>query len=157
MSWHAQQQAGINTNSTKNSPSNDSTKFSNLKLYRQLVGALQYLILTRPDITYAVNKACQHMHQPTDLHFESLKRILRYIRGSIRYGFSLNPTTSFTLRAYTDADWEGDRSDRKSTTGYCTVIGSTLISWSAKKQTTVASSSTEAEYCVVASTATEII
>ncbi|PKU73279.1 Retrovirus-related Pol polyprotein from transposon TNT 1-94 [Dendrobium catenatum] len=134
----------------------NSAIFSNPTLYRQLVGALQYLTLTRPDLTFAVNKACQYMHQPTDSHFDALKRILRYIRGTTQVGITLSGS-SLTLRAYSDSDWAGDQHDRKSTTGYCNFLGDTLISWSVKKQSTIARSSTEAEYRAIASATTEII
>ncbi|PKU73278.1 putative mitochondrial protein [Dendrobium catenatum] len=90
--------------------SSDSSEFTNPTLYRQLVGALQYLTLTRPDITYAVNKACQHMHKPTDQHFDALKRILRYLRGTIHYGLPITGS-SMTLRSYADSDWAGDHHD----------------------------------------------
>ncbi|PKU81762.1 Retrovirus-related Pol polyprotein from transposon TNT 1-94 [Dendrobium catenatum] len=136
--------------------SSDSSEFTNPTLYRQLVGALQYLTLTRPDITYAVNKACQHMHKPTDQHFDALKRILRYLRGTIHYGLPITGS-SMTLRSYADSDWAGDHHDRKSTTGYCNFLGDTLISWSVKKQSTIARSSTEAEYRAIAAVTTEII
>ncbi|XP_020684519.1 uncharacterized protein LOC110101095 [Dendrobium catenatum] len=134
----------------------DSPAFDNPKIYRQLVGALQYLTLTRPDITYAVNRACQHMHQLTVSNFEFLKRILRYIAGSKQIGIPIG-AESLILSSYTDFDWAGDSQDRKSTTGYCNFLGSTPISWCAKKQTTVARSSTEAEYIAIALTTTEII
>ncbi|XP_020672132.1 uncharacterized protein LOC110092095 [Dendrobium catenatum] len=142
--------------SIKTPQSSASPDFSNPTLYRQLVGALQYLTLTRPDITYAVNKACQHMHSPTDQHFDALKRILRYLRGTVHYGLPITGS-SMNLRSYVDSDWAGDQQDRKSTTGYCNFLGNTLISWSVKKQTTIARSSTEAEYRAIAAVTTEII
>ncbi|XP_020693048.1 uncharacterized protein LOC110107199 [Dendrobium catenatum] len=125
--------------------SSPSPDFHNPSLFRQLVGSLQYLTLTRPDITYAVNKVSQHMHQPSEKHFEDLKRILRYIHGSLHIGLPLY-SNSITLTAYVDSDWDGEQSDRKSTSGYCMFFGNTLTSWSVKKQATVARSSTEAEY-----------
>ncbi|PKU66659.1 putative mitochondrial protein [Dendrobium catenatum] len=130
--------------------------FSNPKLYRQLIGALQYLTLTRPDLSYAVNRACQQMHQPTTSDFEALKRILRYIQGTTQFGLPINGK-SLLLSSYVDSDWAGDHKDRKSTTGYCNFLGTSLVSWSVKKQTTIARSSTEAEYRAIASVTTEII
>ncbi|PKU62356.1 Retrovirus-related Pol polyprotein from transposon TNT 1-94 [Dendrobium catenatum] len=137
------------------SSSNSSAAFSNPTLYRQLAGCLQYLTLTRPDIAYAVNKICQHMQSPTNSHFEALKRLLRYIQGSLHTGLPIFRDTPI-LQAYADSDWAGDAEDRKSISGYCNFLGSTLISWSVKKQNAVARSSTEAEYRALASAAAEI-
>ncbi|XP_058217520.1 uncharacterized mitochondrial protein AtMg00810-like [Rhododendron vialii] len=127
-----------------------------VSLYRTLVGSLQYLTLTRPEISFSVNVACQHMHAPKLSHFIALKRILRYIKGSIHQGlhFVQGP---LTLTAFADADWAGDPVDRRSTTGYGVFMGHNLVSWCAKKQHTVARSSTEAEYRAMAQTASELV
>ncbi|KAI5337531.1 hypothetical protein L3X38_016802 [Prunus dulcis] len=119
--------------------------------YRQLVGALQYLTFTRPDISYAVQHVSQFMGSPTDVHFEAVKRILRYLKGTLRSGLPihLSPVPSL-LVAYSDADWAGCPDTRRSTTGYCVFLGKTLISWSAKKQRTVSRSSADAEYRALA-------
>ncbi|PKU84943.1 Retrovirus-related Pol polyprotein from transposon TNT 1-94 [Dendrobium catenatum] len=138
-----------------NSTNQASLAFANPSLYRQLAGSLQYLTLTRPDISFAVNKVCQHMQNPTNLHFESLKRLLRYIHGTLHVGLPLSGG-DLTLRSYADADWAGDTSDRKSITGYCNFLGHSLISWSVKKQNAVARSSTEAEYRALAAAAAEV-
>jgi histone deacetylase 1/2 len=124
--------------------------YSNPSNYRSVVGALQYLSLTRPDISFAVNKVCQFMHQPTDEHWTAVKRILRYLKFSIHFGLLIKPSTSTQLSIYSDADWAGCPDDRKSTSGFCLYLGDSLISWSSKKQPTVARSSTEAEYRAVA-------
>ncbi|KAI0498438.1 hypothetical protein KFK09_021681 [Dendrobium nobile] len=94
--------------SIKTVNTSDSSSFSNPTLYRQLVGAFQYLTLTRPDITYAVNKACQHMHNPTDQNFDALKQILRYICGTTHYGLPITGS-SMVLLSYADFDWAGDQ------------------------------------------------
>lgn len=117
---------------------------SNPDLYRSLVGSLQYLTLTRPEISFAVNTVCQHMHLPLEQHFTAVKRILRYIKGSLHQGL-LFSKGSLTFSAFSDADWAGDALDRRSTGGYCVFLGPNLVSWSTKKQATVARSSTEAE------------
>ncbi|PKU80138.1 Retrovirus-related Pol polyprotein from transposon TNT 1-94 [Dendrobium catenatum] len=140
-------------------PSSKQTQsgaFSNPTLYRQLAGSLQYLTLTRPDISFAVNKVCQHMQNPLIIHFNDLKRLLRYIQGTLHFGISLFANSKLNLLAYVDSDWAGDSSDRKSTTGYCTFLGSSIVSWSVKKQNAVARSSTEAEYRALASAAAEV-
>lgn len=125
------------------------------QLFRTIVGSLQYLTLTRPEIAYAVNLACQHMHAPTESHFIAVKRILRYIKGTLYQGLRFLPGP-LSLTAFSDADWAGDSVDRRSTTGYCLYLGTNLISWCAKKQPTVARSSTEAEYRALAATAADI-
>ncbi|KAM2925447.1 hypothetical protein FF1_042962 [Malus domestica] len=128
---------------------------SNPTEYRSLVGGLQYLTWTRPDIAFAVNQLCQFMHAPRDQHFQAAKRVLRFLKGSFSQGLWFTKG-SVALSAYSDADWAGCTFDRRSTTGYCVFLGSNLISWSAKKQSTVARSSTEAEYRSLAHTAAEL-
>ncbi|PKU83116.1 Retrovirus-related Pol polyprotein from transposon TNT 1-94 [Dendrobium catenatum] len=123
----------------------ESPLFHDPTLYRKLAGSLQYLSVTRPDIAFATNVICQHMQQPTDADFQALKRLLRYIKGTITYGLPIT-NGPLELRTYTDADWASDTSDRKSVSGYCSFLGPNLISWTVKKQATVAKSSTEAEY-----------
>lgn len=123
--------------------------------YRSLVGALQYLTWTRPDISFAVNQICQFMHTPTVLHMQAAKRILRFLKGTIAHGL-LFRKSSLHLSAYSDADWAGCSYDRRSTGGSCVFLGTNLVSWSAKKQSTVARSSTEAEYRSLAHTAAEV-
>ena len=118
--------------------------------YRSLAGALQYLTLTRPDISYAVQQICLHMHAPRVPHLALVKRVLRYVRGTIDFGLHLSASPSTTLTAYSDADCAGCPDSRRSTSGYCVYYGDSLISWSSKRQTTVSRSSAEAEYHVVA-------
>jgi len=114
--------------------------------YRRLVGTLQYLTLTRPDISYAVQQICLHMHDPKEEHMNALKRILRYLKGIIEFGLHLYKSTITTLLSYTDANSGGCSDTRRSTSGYCVFIGDNLISWSSKRQPTLSCSSVEAEY-----------
>ena len=123
---------------------------------RGLVGGLQYLTFTRPDITYAVNKVCQHFNDPTKADLKAVKRILRYLKGSLNYGIRFLSQSSLTLYSFSDSDWAGCPETRRSTTGYCVYLGANCISWSSKKQTTVERSSAEAEYRSMATTAVEI-
>jgi len=118
--------------------------------FRSLAGALQYLTFTRPDIAYAVQQVCLHMHDPREPHLAALKRILRYVQGTLHLGLLLRPTTSTDLVVYTDADWAGCPDTRRSTSGYAVFLGDNLVSWSSKRQNTVSRSSAEAEYRAVA-------
>ena len=129
------------------------TPFSEPTYFRSLAGKLQYLTLTRPDIQFAINFVCQKMHTPTVSDFQLLKRILRYLKGTINMGLTLHSDTDSMLRAYCDSDWAGCRDTRRSTGGFCTFLGVNIISWSAQKQDSVARSSTEAEYRTLSDTA----
>ncbi|KAL0284190.1 UNVERIFIED_CONTAM: Retrovirus-related Pol polyprotein from transposon RE2 [Sesamum radiatum] len=122
--------------------------------YRQALGSLQYLSLTRP--AFAINKLSQFMHCPSTLHWCAVKRLLRYLVGTLDYGLLLRKNSPRTLHAFADADWAGDPNDRTSTSAYVVFLGANPISWSSKKQKTVARSSTEAEYRAIASTAAEV-
>ncbi|KAM3317911.1 hypothetical protein ACQJBY_035560 [Aegilops geniculata] len=128
---------------------------SDAPFYRSIVGALQYLTLTRPDIQYAVQQVCLHMHAPRDTHWALVKRILRYIRGTTAMGLTLTASPDTSLVAYSDADWAGCPDTRRSTSGYCIYLGPSLISWSSKRQPTVSRSSAEAEYRAVANAVAE--
>ena len=125
--------------------------------YRSIVGALQYLTLTRHDIAFSVNKVCQFLHAPTTVHWTAVKRILRYIQGTISLGLTFRKSSSTLVSAFSDADWAGCVDDRKSTGGFAVYFGPNLISWSARKQATLSRSSTEAEYKSLANATAEII
>jgi hypothetical protein len=102
--------------------------FSDVTLYRSNVGALQYLSLTRPDIAFAVNKLSQFMHDPCDLYWSAVKRILRYLKSTIDHELLIKKCSSHQLFAYSDADWAGCPDNRKSTSGYSVFLGSNLLS-----------------------------
>ncbi|XP_065859821.1 uncharacterized mitochondrial protein AtMg00810-like [Euphorbia lathyris] len=123
--------------------------------YRRLAGALQYLTLTRPDISYAVQQVCLFMHNPKTTHMAALKRILRYVKGTIEFGLTLLASPLSQLVSYTDADWAGCPDTHRSTSGYCVFLGDNLVSWSAKRQPTLSRSSAEAEYRGVANVVSE--
>ncbi|GJW33715.1 ribonuclease H-like domain-containing protein [Tanacetum coccineum] len=124
-------------------------------LYRSLAGSLQYLTFTRPDITYVVQQVCLYMHDPREPHFSALKRILRYVQGTLDYGLQLFSSTTDSLIAYSDADWAGCPTTRQSTSGYCVFLGNNLLSWSSIRQPTLSRSSAEAEYRGVANAVAE--
>jgi len=123
----------------------DVAPLPNPTIYRHIVGALQYVTLTRPDIAYSVNQLSQHMHAPTSTHFTAAKYVLRYLKGSIDSGLHYTKGP-IKLTTYCDSDWAGNPDDRRSTSGFGLFLGPNLISWSAKKQHIVSRSSTEAEY-----------
>ncbi|KAJ8772962.1 hypothetical protein K2173_028139 [Erythroxylum novogranatense] len=125
--------------------------------YRSTVGALQYLTLTRPDISYAVNKVCQYLHCPTKIHWIAVKRILRYLKHTHDVGLTIRKSNSTLLSAFSDADWAGCAEDRRSTGGFAIFFGPNLISWSSRKQSTVSRSSTESEYKALANATAELI
>jgi hypothetical protein len=132
-------------------------------IYREVVGSIQYLSLTRPDVSFAVNKLSQFMHSPTNTHWILVKRILCYLLGKLNKGLLLRRDSPCSLHAFADklhafldADWAGKKDDYSSTSAYLVYLGCNLISWSSKKQRTIARSSTEAEYRSVAATAAEL-
>jgi hypothetical protein len=136
---------------------NDGTPSTDATEYRRIIGGLQYLNLTRPDLSYSINKLSQFMHKPTTLHLQHLKRILRYIKETMNRGLMLRRTIANNLLAYSDADWGGNCDDRTSTSAYIIFFGGNPISWLSRKQRTVARSSTEAEYRAVATTTAELM
>jgi histone deacetylase 1/2 len=95
--------------------------------YRSIVGALQFLTLTRPDLSYSVNKVCQFLHAPTTTHWTAVKRILRYIQGTLKVGLTFHKSSSSLLSAFSDADWAGCLDDRRSTGGFAVFFGPNLI------------------------------
>lgn len=137
----------------------DGAPLSNPTEFRQVIGALQYLTLTRPDISFAVNHVAQFMSAPRSAHLVAVKRILRYLKGGhgLLFQRSLATSSSSRLVAFSDADWAGCPDSRRSTTGFCIFLGKNPISWCAKKQPTVSKSSAESEYRSVASTCAETL
>ncbi|XP_019095528.1 PREDICTED: uncharacterized protein LOC109130439 [Camelina sativa] len=131
-------------------------EFSDSTYFRSLAGKLQYLTLTRPDIQFSVNYVCQKMHKPSVADFQNLKRILRYVKGTITMGITFWRNTNFDLKTYSDSDYANCKEGRRSVGGYCTYLGRNLISWSSRKQPTVSKSSIEAEYMSLSETASEI-
>lgn len=124
--------------------------------YRSVVGSLQYLAFTRPDIAFAVNRLSQFMHRPTNAHWQAAKRVLCYLAGTFTHGIFIRANSPLSLHAFSDADWAGDTDDYVSTNAYVIYLGHNPVSWSSKKQRGVARSSTEAEYRAVANTASEV-
>eukprot|EP00253_Pinus_taeda_P032142 PITA_32142 len=113
--------------------------------YHQLVGALMFVVNSRPDICFAVNMLSQHMVEPHHIHWIGAKNLLRYLRGTITYGLRYT-VGDVRLLGYTDVDWAGSVVDHKSISGCCFSLGSASISWMSMKQKSVALSTAEAEY-----------
>nr|GEV66645.1 putative ribonuclease H-like domain-containing protein [Tanacetum cinerariifolium] len=122
-----------------------------VNLYRSMIRSLMYLTISRPDIMYAVCIYARFQVTPKFSHLHAVKRIFRYLKGRLKLGLWYPRDSPFELVAYTDSDYVEASLDKKSTTGGCQFIGSRLISWQCKKQTVVATSTTEAEYVAAAS------
>ncbi|GJR48970.1 retrovirus-related pol polyprotein from transposon TNT 1-94 [Tanacetum coccineum] len=120
-------------------------------LYRSMIGSLMYLTASRPDIMFAVCACARFQVTPKTSHLLAVKRIFRYLKGKPTLGLWYSRDSPFELVAYTDSDYARATQDRKSTTGGCQFLGNRLISWQCKKQTMVATSTTEAEYVAAAS------
>ncbi|GKA36528.1 ribonuclease H-like domain-containing protein [Tanacetum coccineum] len=121
----------------------DGTPISDPTLYWSLACSLQYLTFTHRDISYVVQQVRLYMHDPREPHFSALKRILQ---GTLDYGLQLFASFTTSLVAYSDVDWTGCPTTRRSTSGYCVFIGNNLLSWSSKRQPMLSCSSAEAEY-----------
>ncbi|RVX15410.1 Retrovirus-related Pol polyprotein from transposon RE1 [Vitis vinifera] len=94
--------------------------------YRSVVGASEYITITRPKIAFSVNKVCQFMQKPLDTHWKAIKRILRYLNGTTDLGIVLKPSETMNLVGFYDADWGSDVDDRRSTSGHCVFLGKSL-------------------------------
>jgi Reverse transcriptase (RNA-dependent DNA polymerase) len=137
--------------------SSDEDVLPDIRQFQRLVGKLIYLTITRPDIAYSVSFVSQFMQRPTKHHMELVDQILRYLKGAPGRGILMKKNGHVDIRAYSDADWAGNPTDRRSTSGYCTFVGGNLVTWKSKKQAVVARSSAEAEYRAMAAITSEIV
>ncbi|GKB01573.1 putative ribonuclease H-like domain-containing protein [Tanacetum coccineum] len=126
-------------------------------LYRSMIGSLMYLTASRPDIMFAVCACARFQVSPKSSHLLAVKRIFRYLKGKPSLGLWYSKDSPLELVAYTDSDYAGATLDRKSTTRGCQFLGNRLISWQCKKQTVVATSTTEAEYVAAASCCGQVL
>jgi hypothetical protein len=136
---------------------NTSSELIDATLYRQIIGLLMYLTNTRPNICFVVNTLSQFLVEPIHLYLVVAKHVMRYLKGTLDCGLSYDGDHDFTLSGYTDSDWAGSVSDRKSTLGCCFSLGSTVISWKSRKQSNIALSTTKVEYIVACSASCESI
>lgn len=136
----------------------DTDELVDPELYQSCIGSLLYMsIKTRPDIAYAVGNVAKFCSKPNKTHWSAVKRILRYLKGTVNYGLLFQHNKSSELVGYSDADWAGDVNDRKSTSGYCFVINGAAVAWSSKKQTCIALSTAEAEYVALSHASQEAV
>lgn len=126
-------------------------------LYKQIIGSLTYLTNTRPDLKFVVSLLSRYMSRPTKLHFHAVKRVLRYLKGTLDYGIWYKRGSAAELKVFTDSDYAGDVDGRKSTSGYTFMMSGGAVAWSSKKQSVVALSTTEAEYIAAAICACQVI
>ncbi|CAN1189995.1 Retrovirus-related Pol polyprotein from transposon TNT 1-94 [Linum perenne] len=134
----------------------EGEELEDITSYRRLLGRLNYLVTTRPDIAFAVQQLCQFQQNPRDTHVKAAHRILRYVKKAPSQGLFFSSTNKLIITGYCDADWGACPDTRRSITGYCTFLGESLITWKAKKQHTVSKSSSEAEYRSMAQLACEL-
>ncbi|GAV77753.1 hypothetical protein CFOL_v3_21223 [Cephalotus follicularis] len=125
--------------------------------YLRLVGKLNYLTVTRPDIAFSVSVVSQFLASPKITHWNAVIRILRYLKGNPGRGLVYRDYGHRRVEGFSDADWAGSPVDRRSTTGYCVFVGGNLVSWKSKKQSVVARSSAESEYRAMAHTTCELM
>lgn len=127
------------------------------KLYRGMIGSLLYLTASRPDILFSVCLCARFQSDPREPHLTAVKRIFRYLKGTTNLGLLYKKTSDYKLVGFCDADYAGDRIERKSTSGNCQFLGDNLISWASKRQATIALSTAEAEYISAASCCTQLL
>ena len=123
--------------------------------YRKIVGKLNFLSHTRPDLSFSVQTLSQFMHQPRMHHVQALNHVLRYVSHTMGQGIILNATDNLILTTYSDSDWASCPNTRRSVTGYILLLGESPVSWKSKKQSTISKSSSEAEYRAMASASSE--
>lgn len=136
---------------------NEQDEVVNVHLYRSMIGSLMYLTASRPDITFAVSACSRHQVTPLTSHLNAVNKIFKYIKGQPKLGLWYPRESPFVLEAYSDSDYAGANLDRKFTTGGCQFLGRRLISWQCKKQTIVATSTTEAEYVAAANCCGQVL
>ncbi|GJR65967.1 hypothetical protein Tco_0012032 [Tanacetum coccineum] len=122
-----------------------------------MVGSLMYLSASRPDIVFAVCMCARYQAKPTEMHLTAIKRIFRYLKGTIHMGLWYPKDSGFELKAFADADYAGCHDTRRSTSGSAQFLGHRLVSWSSKKQKSTAISTTEAEYIALSGCCAQIL
>jgi len=129
----------------------------NMKQYQGMMGSLLYLSTSRPDIMFSVCMCARFQSNPKQSHLSAVKRIIRYLSGTINIGLWYPRNSTCTLVGYSDSDFASSKIDRKSTSRTCQFIGSAIVSWHSKKQNSVVLSTAEAEYISVGSYCAQIL
>ncbi|XP_024195543.1 uncharacterized mitochondrial protein AtMg00810-like [Rosa chinensis] len=156
---------GLESKKVVTNPMSTTTKLSedlngksiDSTLYRSMIGSLLYLTASRPDISYSVGVCARFQANPKESHLEAVKRIIRYISGTIDCGIFYTFDTNVEIAGYSDADWGGNLKNRKSTSGGCFFIGNNLVAWHSKKQNCISLSTAEAEYVAAGSCCTQML
>ena len=155
----------MNSTASKTTPMSTTTvldkdedgKSVDTKVYRGMIGSLLYLTASRPDIMFSVCLYARFQSNPKESHLKAVKRIMRYLKDTLDFGLFYSKSSTFDLISYSDADFAGSKSDRKSTSGTCHMLGHSLVSWFSKKQNCVSLSTTEAEYIAASLACTQVI
>lgn len=134
----------------------DGEPFTDPTEYRKLIGKMNFLSNTRPDLAYTIQHLSQYMQQPRNSHWNALMHTLNYVYSTCGQGIVLQGQDTLTLQAYSDSNWGACCDSKRSVSGYVLMLGSSPISWKSKKQPTVARSSSEAEYWAIANAAAEV-
>nr|KYP63420.1 Retrovirus-related Pol polyprotein from transposon TNT 1-94 [Cajanus cajan] len=126
-------------------------------MYRGMVGSLLYLTASRPGIMFSVCVYARFQVRPKEIHLQAFKHILRYLKGTTNLGINFYKSQNFSLLGYCDADYTGDKWDRKSTSGGCHFLGRCVVSWTSKRKNTIALSTCEAEYVIAGQCLTQLL
>ncbi|XP_020978111.1 uncharacterized protein LOC110271503 [Arachis ipaensis] len=135
----------------------DQGKNIDVKKYRGMIGSLLYLTASRPDIMFSVCMCARYQTNPKESHLSAVKRIMKYLLGTLNVGLWYPKGSTCDLIGYSDSDFAGCKLDRKSTSGTCHLLGNSLVSWHSKKQVSVALSTAEAEYVAAGSCCAQIL
>ena len=126
--------------------SKEGELFEDLERYRRLFGKLNYLIITRPDITHSISVLSQYISSPTVNHWTVVEHILCYLKEAPRRKILYKKHGHPRIECFSDADWAGSKENKRSTSGYCVFVGRNLVSWKSKKRSVVSKSSAESDY-----------
>ncbi|XP_030924827.1 secreted RxLR effector protein 161-like [Quercus lobata] len=156
---------GLDSKKHASTPMSLSTKLSldssgievSPTLYRSIIGSLLYLTASRPDIAFSVGVCAHYQAAPKESHLTAMKRIIRYINGTLQYGLWYSKDSNDCLAGYSDANWARSVNDRKSTSGRCFYLRNNLVSWMSKKQNSMSLSTAEAEYIAAGSCCTQLL
>ena len=134
----------------------DDSKDFDQRTYRSMIGSLLYVTTSRPDVKQAVGMVARFQSTPKETCVLAVKRIFRYLKGTMNLGLWYPSKKSFSLRAYSDVDWAGCVDDAKSTSGGAFFLGESLVAWIIKKQTSISLSTAEDKYIAVVECCTQV-